>query len=47
MEKEEKKSRCFRCQELFDSSELKKGKGLASQWQYCDVCYDHMFVSWD
>ncbi len=38
--------RCFRCQDLFEGSELQQGKGQASQWKYCDHCYDHMFVSW-
>ena len=42
-----KEFRCFRCQELFDISELKKGKGKCSEWRYCDHCYDHMFVSWN
>lgn len=44
---EEKQFRCFRCQDLFYVSELKSGKGQCSQWEYCDHCYDHMFVSWN
>ena len=45
--KDEKKFRCFRCQELLDKDELKEGKGHSSHWLYCDHCYDHMFVNWN
>jgi len=45
--KKSKKFRCFSCQELFDMSELRRGDGLASEWWYCEHCYDHMFVSWN
>ena len=40
------KIRRFRCQELFDTSELQTGKGMPSRWDYCENCCGHMFVSW-
>ena len=44
MSKEEKQSTCFRCKELLYNSELKRGR---DQFEYCEHCYDDMFVSWD
>ena len=46
MKNKEKQFRCFRCQELLDDLELKKGPGHHWVWKYCDNCYDHMFISW-
>lgn len=44
---QDKKIRCFRCQELLDDLEVKDGKGKCSIWKYCENCYDHMFVNWN
>ena len=36
--------KCHRCQQFFPNEELIKAKDGND---YCDNCYDHMFVSWN